>query len=378
MAIVGWKDMATFLASKFAEYEAEMKDATSLQDNQKQFNENYISKEKQLALALEKMLPEEVRDQLKGKVTKTTTTGTTTAGGSYSGTVQEQFWQFFIADGYSKQAVAGMMGNIERETGGAWKGTVVEGGFTEYSGGIGLVQWTGGRNTNLRNFATEQGKEWSDFSVQLAFLKHELDTETWFGFTGGIAGFKKMTDIRAATAEFCWKFERPRADAAAMDVRNAAAEKYYNQFKDATFATGATGASGEWQLPVTGIVTSPFGMRADPFSGAQSMHKGVDIAGGGTDILATNSGTVEVAANGYNWGYGNYVMINHGSINGAAMKSLYAHLSSISISAGQKVTKGQKIGVMGSTGNSTGNHLHFEIRKNDVHENPENYITVSR
>ena len=64
--------MATFLASKFAEYEAEMKDATSLQDNQKQFNENYISKEKQLALALEKMLPEEVRDQLKGKVTKTT------------------------------------------------------------------------------------------------------------------------------------------------------------------------------------------------------------------------------------------------------------------------------------------------------------------
>lgn len=60
------------------------------------------------------------------------------------------------------------------------------------------------------------------------------------------------------------------------------------------------------------------------------------------------------------------------------MKSLYAHLSSISISAGQKVTKGQKIGVMGSTGNSTGNHLHFEIRKNDVHENPENYITVSR
>ena len=97
--------MATFLASKFAEYEAEMKDATSLQDNQKQFNENYISKEKQLALALEKMLPEEVRDQLKGKVTKTTTTGTTTAGGSYSGTVQEQFWQFFIADGYSNRVV---------------------------------------------------------------------------------------------------------------------------------------------------------------------------------------------------------------------------------------------------------------------------------
>ena len=231
---MAWKDIENFISKKFEEYKSELKDATSRQEHQKKFNEWYTSDEKKRELALDAMLEQQKRGS-----TSASTTGST---GVYSGTVQEQFWQFFIADGYSKAAVAGMMGNIERETGGAWQATVVEGGFTEYSGGIGLVQWTGGRNTNLRNFASEQGKDWSDLSVQLAFLKHELDTETWFGFTGGIAGFKKITDVYAATAEFCWKFERPRADAAAMDVRNAAAKKYYDEFANRDFSnTTVTG-----------------------------------------------------------------------------------------------------------------------------------------
>ena len=361
---MAWKDIESFISKKFEEYKGELKDATSRQEHQKKFNEWYTSDEKKRELALKALLPEEKKAQA-------ATNGSVGSPGSYSGTVQEQFWQFFIADGYSKAAVAGMMGNIERETGGAWQATVVEGGFTEYSGGIGLVQWTGGRNTNLRNFASEQGKDWSDLSVQLAFLKHELDTETWFGFTGGIAGFKKMTDVYAATAEFCWKFERPRADAAAMDVRNAAANKYYNQFKDATFSAGSSGGSSGLVRPCTGgSVSSEYGPRT--LNGYADNHLGIDVATTG-DALAAASGSVLSAT--WHDSYGNYIVIDHGTIDGKNIKTLYAHLSSMSVSAGNAVKQGQKIGVLGTTGNSFGVHLHFEVKVNDARTNPRNYVT---
>jgi murein DD-endopeptidase MepM/ murein hydrolase activator NlpD len=115
--------------------------------------------------------------------------------------------------------------------------------------------------------------------------------------------------------------------------------------------------------PVSGPITSPFGMRWG------SLHPGIDIgAGMGTPIKAAASGRVIVAA--YSGGYGNLVVIDHG--NGLA--TAYAHQSQIAVSVGQQVAQGQVIGYVGSTGFSTGPHLHFEVRVNGSPVDPMGYL----
>lgn len=105
-----------------------------------------------------------------------------------------------------------------------------------------------------------------------------------------------------------------------------------------------------------------------------SYHGALDICvyGGtyGLNISAAESGTVITAA--YHWSYGNYIVIDHGS----GLSTLYAHCSSLAVSSGQTVSKGDTIGYVGSTGNSTGPHLHFEVRVNGSRTNPSNYISV--
>ena len=87
-------------------------------------------------------------------------------------------------------------------------------------------------------------------------------------------------------------------------------------------------------------------------------------------ISAAESGKVITAS--YHWSYGNYIVIDHGN----GLSTLYAHCSSLAVGAGQSVSKGQTIGYIGSTGNSTGPHLHFEVRVNGSRTNPLNYISV--
>lgn len=121
-------------------------------------------------------------------------------------------------------------------------------------------------------------------------------------------------------------------------------------------------AGGDWQYPFKNgfTLSSPFGVRRHPISGEQKMHTGVDIVGTGSKhIYAVNNGTVITAANGYNGGYGNYVVINHGN----GYWSLYAHMKELYVKEGQAVNKNTILGVEGTTGYSTGNHLHLEIRK---------------
>ena len=135
--------------------------------------------------------------------------------------------------------------------------------------------------------------------------------------------------------------------------------------------TGTT-ITGAFIKPASGYISSPFGYRTSPINGAQEFHRGVDIAGSGT-ISAAQAGVVEVAT--YHYSYGNYVVINHGKINGVTIKTLYAHMQSgLSVSVGQTVSQGQKIGVMGTTGSSTGVHLHFEVQENGAVVNPMSYI----
>lgn len=123
-------------------------------------------------------------------------------------------------------------------------------------------------------------------------------------------------------------------------------------------------------LPVNGVVTSRYGVRDEVFSGVDPYHTGIDIANkSGTEVLSATKGSVtKVEYN--NKYYGNFVEITE---NGVVFK--YAHLSSISVKKGIKINQKDKIGLMGSTGMSTGPHLHFEIKINNRSVNPEGLLT---
>jgi len=116
-------------------------------------------------------------------------------------------------------------------------------------------------------------------------------------------------------------------------------------------------------------VSSGFGMRLHPILKIRKMHQGQDFtAKTGTDIYATGNGTVERVDRDHG-GYGNYVVINHSY----GFKSLYAHMSKVNVKKGQKVNRGEVIGLVGNTGRSTAPHLHYEIIKNNRKINPVNY-----
>jgi len=120
---------------------------------------------------------------------------------------------------------------------------------------------------------------------------------------------------------------------------------------------------------IKGWLSSYFGTRKDPFNGRPAMHKGVDFAGKeNTGIIATASGVVSWA--GERSGYGHLIEIDHGK----GMKTRYGHNKVILVSAGDVVTKGQVIARMGSTGRSTGPHVHYEILRNDKQINPIKFI----
>lgn len=125
---------------------------------------------------------------------------------------------------------------------------------------------------------------------------------------------------------------------------------------------------GGWVRPASGYVSSRFGYRIHPISGASHLHSGIDIAGGGP-IRAAKGGTVTTAS--YHYSYGYYVVVNHGG----GLSTLYAHMTpGLMVAPGQSVSAGQQVGTMGTTGSSTGVHLHFEIRSNGSPVNPEIYM----
>lgn len=127
--------------------------------------------------------------------------------------------------------------------------------------------------------------------------------------------------------------------------------------------------TGTFRWPVSGRLTSYFGGRKSPGGIGSTNHKGIDIAAPkGTPVYAADGGTVTYA--GWMSGYGYLVRINHGN----GYETYYGHNSSLTVSVGQHVYKGQQIARVGSTGNSTGNHCHFEVRYNGVAKNPLNYL----
>ena len=134
-----------------------------------------------------------------------------------------------------------------------------------------------------------------------------------------------------------------------------------------TSTPSVTSSGYSWPLPSgCRTLTSAFGYRIHPITGVAQSHTGIDVsATGGTTITAAKAGVVITSA--YHWSYGNYVVISHG--NGDS--TLYAHMSRRAVSEGETVAQGQTIGYVGSTGSSTGNHLHLEIREGGQRVDPE-------
>lgn len=166
-----------------------------------------------------------------------------------------------------------------------------------------------------------------------------------------------VASLAAEIARFEEHKDGLQADAAALEAELAARE-----------STGEE-PSGPLMKPVPGAVTSPFGYRIHPIFGTRKLHTGWDLsAGGGEAIVAAADGVVVSA--GTRGGYGNATVIDHGG----ALATLYAHQSSMAVSAGQQVERGQVIGYVGCTGYCTGAHLHFEVRVNGAPVDPSGYV----
>ncbi len=162
------------------------------------------------------------------------------------------------------------------------------------------------------------------------------------------------------------KYRQAKAD----EARISAELRSWERRNDA----GPSLRSGaEFLMPVHGAKSSDFGMRLHPLYGVWRLHAGLDLAaGGGAPIYAAADGKVMRA--GWAGGYGNYTCISHGRQNGRSISTCYGHQSRILVDDGQRVRQGQVIGRVGSTGGSSGNHLHFEVRVDGDPRDPEGWL----
>ena len=187
---------------------------------------------------------------------------------------------------------------------------------------------------------------------------------------------KELEDARTAEYNALTDEEKAiQAEITKYEQDNVNLEEYYKNTSVGPtpqvpeVGAGSTSSSG-FIRPVNGPITSPYGQRTHPITGRPgTFHRGIDFGVGyGTPIKAIASGVVTTA--GWNSSFGNMVIVDHGN----GFTSLYAHASSLNVSVGQRVSQGQVVSFVGSTGNSTGNHLHLEMRYNGSHVNPANYI----
>lgn len=166
------------------------------------------------------------------------------------------------------------------------------------------------------------------------------------------------------------KVETVTSSSNTSSLSNTSTEDNSNVNVEANTSTNMSTSSTALQKPVSSYrITSRFGMRIHPVTGMKKMHNGIDLASGkGTPIKSSQGGKVIISQ--YSSSYGNYVVVDHGN----GLSTLYAHLDKRYVSVGDSVKCGQEIGTMGSTGMSTGPHLHFEVRVNGEKVNPELHI----
>ena len=185
------------------------------------------------------------------------------------------------------------------------------------------------------------------------------------------ADYNTGVQVRAAAKAAAEAAARAQAEA---DAR--AAQAYAAAHPPATRPAGNGGTSASpsgWVRPSGGNISSPYGWRVNPYSGAYALHGGTDLAAGcNAPIVAAHSGVVIYA--GWSGGYGNFILLN----NGDGISTGYGHIvtGGIFVSSGQQVSAGQQIASVGSTGNSTGCHLHFEVRPNGTAIDPAPFMAA--
>lgn len=265
-------------------------------------------------------------------------------------------WQFLKSKGYTEQAAAGILGNMQGESG-------IMPDVEEVGGpGYGLVQWTS-------PYASESGRayvqrllreagisgDYRNIATQLQLLDWHMHNGQYIAsaaYPYSVAQFKALTDIATATAAFEKNFERP---AATHPERIDYAKYWYNKLH------GLKPSNNTWRNPVRSsyVVTQEW----DEIGyGTGVIHGGIDLAsmpaGSMPNIYGARSGTVQTVT--FDGTGGNYVVVKHSD----SYWTYYGHLDSVNVAVGDKISTDSVIGIMGATGLASGVHLHFEVWKN--------------
>lgn len=314
---------------------------------------------------------------------------------------EEMVWNYLIGKGLSVKQAAGAMGNLKREANFNPK-LVEQGGLNSegdwvYGGpsmfpsemeeipptvgpqgqpGYGIVQWTSpSRKKGLQDFSDKDpsNRPVYDLLLQLEYMWSELETPYYK--ERALDPLLASTTLEEATRIWQDKYEVGRH----FEPRFKFAQEILDNYGSGTTVgvSNTCVSSGNWVWPLdpVGTISSCFGPRIAPTTGASSNHKGLDIIDGSGKILAADAGKVThagVGASGLRGGLGRFVVIEHSS--GSVTR--YGHASSVLVSNGDTVEKGQHIANEGTTGVSTGVHLHFEILIEGTQINPLNELEI--
>lgn len=280
---------------------------------------------------------------------------------------------FIASGGWTVNAICGLLGNMSGES--TLNPNLYEQGYNHsLSRGYGLVQWTPA--TKLMDWCNGQGLDWSNGDSQLSRIDYEQQNGIqWISKSAyNYMTFNQFTqstlDVDYLTEVFIWSYERPSSyyGNKSLPGRKAFAEKCFTELD-------WTGAGTPSNNDICFIFPSDCTTVTSGFRTADRPdHDGVDFADGSVhDIVATAQGTVSRSY--VSDSYGEVVFIKH-TINGVDYETVSAHMStgSRTVAEGDTVTQGQKIGVMGTTGDSTGLHLHFEMHQPDWNIDKTNAI----
>lgn len=282
---------------------------------------------------------------------------------------------------WTKESLSALVGNMYRES--TINPVLYEVGYPwEADRGYGLVQWT--PRSKLSNWADSMGLDYTSGDTQMQRIQYEsMNNIQWlqqpyYNPTGNIYTFTEFItnsrgySLEILTRDFCWHYERPAISYGEESLTSKGIPFAQDAYNRLDFTGAGSGLIETYLLnPVpnatAGNVTSRYGWRTHPITGLQDFHNALDIATTcSSSIVASLGGTVTQRDYPYpndtyggSTGYGNWIEIEHGG----GYFTRYAHLESITVSIGQQVTAGQTIGTQGSTGSSTGCHLHFELKK---------------
>ena len=230
----------------------------------------------------------------------------------------------------------------------------------------------GAKQEELEGMETDADKKQASIEEYEAYIKEQNDTIAILEQQAKDAKKKlqEEQDLQKQKEEEKKKQDKKQENTTSGDA--TATEKPSSDSSSSTSSVTLTydGGTFAWPCPAYTRISSEYGTRMHPTLGVEKFHNGVDLAApAGSNILAAYNGTVVGA--GYNSSMGNYVMIDHGS----ELYTIYMHASALYVKSGQKVSKGEVIAAVGTTGRSTGNHLHFGVRLNGNYVNPMNYIS---